>query len=596
MKKIAFVVLAFVSILSCSKKEDEIIPDTVLETFEISSEQTSVKPLEFIIISSSEVSFTQKSYKGTINETEIDLIKTENNNLIFSLPQIDSGNATLKLTINNKVGEINFNVSQNIVQNPNSIIENEVTTPLNNYQNDIQELISDNTFSLEIKEQLASAKQAIDEYINKLATLSEEEKMNVAKFFNANPLLTSDYLNLSNKSFNGKSNTKYSSIKKSALKLVIVIATVVTAAEIIAPLVVKGIAALGTFLGVSTVGAGIIVTALGAAAIIHAEHSKILNSAFLPFENLLMDNDGNYLEKNYNKNKTINNGYEINNNTNYIFSIISRDRLLNSSDINNNNSDISELVKKVEILESKWNSFKNGVNTIVSNTTNWFGSWFSSSATTFKLITYELKSLPSTTDTVETNGDSEFITVENFPTDVEVEYSVVSDNSIKLKFKADESTLPKTFTGKIKYNDGYFSNENEFSVVLEKITDSISIYQSAVIGSWKVTTLDGGNVNNLTIYEGGEGRYIIPGPNGANRDGIDANGDSYYTISWKIEKHNDRYFLREDGFYHFGFEQYRTFDITLLENYLTYPVSSFKTYTDFSNGNPPQAGRLYSKN
>jgi polyhydroxyalkanoate synthesis regulator phasin len=485
MKKIALVLLAFVSILSCSKKEDEIIPETVLETFEISSEQTSVKPLEFIIITSSEVSFTQESYKGTINETEIDLIKTENNNLIFSLPQLDSGDATLKLTINNKVGEINFNVSQNIVQNANSIIENEITTPLNNYQNDIQELISDNTFSFEIKEQLASSKQAIDEYLNKLATLPEEEKMNVAKFFNANPLLTSDYLNLSNKSFNGKSNTKYSSIKKSALKLVIVIATVVTAAEIIAPLVVKGLASLGVFAGASAVGAGIIVTALGAAAIIHAEHSKILNNAFLPFENLLKDNDGNYIEKNSGENKTVKNDYEINNNTNYIFSIVSRDRLLNSSDINNNNSDISELVKKIEILESKWNSFKNGVNTIVSNTTNWFVSWFSSSATTFKIITYELKSLPSQTDTVETNGDSGFITIEDFPSDIEVEYSVASDNSIKLKLKADESTLPRTITGKIKYDDGDFSNEKEFSIVLNVTKQPLKIGYYELTYSWE---------------------------------------------------------------------------------------------------------------
>lgn len=484
MKKgLYFILIAL--IFSCSKKEDEIIPEIVLETFELTSEQSVLKPLEFVIVKSTEVSFTKDSYKATIGDIEVDLIKTEDNNLIFSVPELNAGAVELELTLENKVGTLSFTITENKVQDINAIITKELITPLNNYQNDIQELISDNTFSFEIKEQLAAAKQAIDEYINKLATLSEEEKMNLAKFFNANPLLTSDYLNLSNKSFNGKSNTKYSSIKKSALKLVIVIATVVTAAEIIAPLVVKGIAALGTFLGVSTVGAGIIVTAIGAAAIIHAEHSKILNSAFLPFENLLKDNDGNYIEKNSAKNKTVKNGYEINNNTNYIFSIVSRDRLLNSSDINNNNSDISELVKKIEILESKWNSFKNGVNTIVSNTTNWFGSWFSSSATTFKLITYELKSLPSKTDTVETNGDSEFITVENFPSDVEVEYSVASDNSINLKFKADESTLPRTITGKIKYDDGDFSNEKEFSVKLDVLTFEFT-------GTWTLTSYNQG--------------------------------------------------------------------------------------------------------
>jgi Leucine-rich repeat (LRR) protein len=470
MKKYIYILLLAI-IFNCSKKEDEVIPEIVLENFELTSKETTVQQLQFVIIESSEMIFSDDSYKATFGDLEIDLYKTENNSLIFSIPDTSVGTNKLELIIENKIGNISFNVKENIDQNIDNIIENEITSPLNSYQNEIQELLSDNTIPLEIKEQLTSAKKGVDEYISKLATLSNEEKINVAKFFNANPILTTDYLNLSSKSFGSKTNTKYSSIKRSALKLVIIIATVVTTAEIIAPLIAKGLASLGTFVGVSTVGAGIIVTALGAAAIIHAEHNKILNSAFLPFENVLKDDNGNYLDKNSGKNsgknKTVSNGYEVNNNENYVFNILSKDRLLNSSDINNSNSDISELVKKIKTLESKWETFKNGVNTIVSDTTNWFTSWFSSSSTSFKLITYELKSLPSTTDSIETEGQSQYITIVDFPSDVEVEYSEAPDNSINLKFKADESTLPRTVTGKIKYDDGDFSNEKEFTVTLE---------------------------------------------------------------------------------------------------------------------------------
>ena len=40
---------------------------------------------------------------------------------------------------------------------------------------------------------------------------------------------------------------------------------------------------------------------------------------------------------------------------------------------------------------------------------------------------------------------------------------------MNLKFKADESTLPRTVTGKIKYNDGDFSNEKEFTIFLKDL-------------------------------------------------------------------------------------------------------------------------------
>jgi hypothetical protein len=123
--------------------------------------------------------------------------------------------------------------------------------------------------------------------------------------------------------------------------------------------------------------------------------------------------------------------------------------------------------------------------------------------------------------------------------------------------------------------------------------DSTAIYEAACIGSWTVTNVESGDNQNLVLYENG-GRYIVDGPDGLGRDGIDENGNSYYNISWRIEKRNCKYFLREDGYWHFAFEQSRSLDISLNNVYLTYPVSSFTTYNQFSGA--PYPSRIYTKN
>lgn len=469
MKKIALVLLAFISILSCSKKEDEIITETVLETFEITSEQTSVKPLELVIITSSEVNFTQDYYKGIINETEIELIKTENNELIFSIPsETTSGSAKLELIIGDKKGELSLNITENIVQNIEAVVNTEVIEPFNEFENDLDILISNNSNSQNVKEQLETAKQMISAFLNKYNTLSNDEKMKVAQFFNANPIFTSDFLNLSTKSsLNG--NTDYDCFKFNSKKVVYTTVSILTFINYLPHLTRVG--PLGSIAALSAFVAGI----YGAVAIISAAQEQLLNDCFLPFENFLKDGSGNTDD------------FELNNDSNYTFQIFSKDRKLVSSDLNSSNSILSTTVRKFNTAKQKWNTLKNGINSIISSTTNWFSGWFGAVSSSFKTITYEFKEIPSTSDEIETNGDSEFITVEDFPSDVKVEYSIASDNSINLKFKADESTLPRTVTGKIKYNDGDFTNENEFSVVLNANKSPLQLGYYELTYSWEDT-------------------------------------------------------------------------------------------------------------
>ncbi len=167
-----------------------------------------------------------------------------------------------------------------------------------------------------------------------------------------------------------------------------------------------------------------------------------------------------------------------------------------------------------------------------------------------------------------------------------------------------EWTLPTNYSGEVqliaeikdKESDHLFGSPIKFTTKVTQ-TDSIQFYSEKVIGSWTANSIDGSSVTStyqLKLYENGKGRYIIKGPNGANRDGIDENGDSYYDVDWKIIKVGDGFYLSEDGFWHFGFEAYRSFAPSLENARLKYPISFFLTYNDFGQG--PYASRKYTKN
>lgn len=155
----------------------------------------------------------------------------------------------------------------------------------------------------------------------------------------------------------------------------------------------------------------------------------------------------------------------------------------------------------------------------------------------------------------------------------------------RVTFNATQSG-PQPFT----FTYSYKNERNETTSFTQRARfyeeDSTEIYQQAVIGTWTVFHIESSESYDLTIQPNGEGYYYVE--NGANSN------NGYYYISWEIYKYNGRYFLRENGFWHYGYETYRTFDTSLPNISLTYPVSSFKTYTDFGDG--PSAGRIYTKN
>lgn len=121
----------------------------------------------------------------------------------------------------------------------------------------------------------------------------------------------------------------------------------------------------------------------------------------------------------------------------------------------------------------------------------------------------------------------------------------------------------------------------EFLVTVE-IPDSMDIYKAAVVGNWTVTHAEYPNnpARNLELYADGTGKYVGEGgqpfPNGKT-----------YGITWQIRKKDNKYYLYESGFWHYGYDN-------LERENLTYPLTKFRTYNDFGNG--PVEQLTYSKN
>lgn len=110
----------------------------------------------------------------------------------------------------------------------------------------------------------------------------------------------------------------------------------------------------------------------------------------------------------------------------------------------------------------------------------------------------------------------------------------------------------------------------EYKLNVVEDIDSTAIYERAVLGGWTVSTYESGESYRLVLNAGGRGAY-------RTSDGTE------YPITWWITKRDKKYYLFDSGFWHRGFNEFRRIGINMNEN-LTYPVSSFDTYSDFGDG------------
>lgn len=67
------------------------------------AETTPVKTFEFVPVTTSELVFSEESYKATFKGMEVDLINMmEDNQLLFVVPDVASGPGELEMVFGNK--------------------------------------------------------------------------------------------------------------------------------------------------------------------------------------------------------------------------------------------------------------------------------------------------------------------------------------------------------------------------------------------------------------------------------------------------------------------------------------------------------------
>lgn len=551
MKKTLLILLTIFA-FACSKDDNSSTEPENIEQ-NITVESNNVKTFEVVSVTANNIELTNNTYQASLGNNEISLIKYDDNTLIFSVPEIEQGTYSLSFSL----GTIELNVTETQVSNTDDIIQN----VFDNFSNDIDNLDNSDPF---IANEITEAESYNTEVLALYNSLNDEQKRQTAMFYEANKEVFENFKNDIASNLNGPAtlsrtpqsdcpidefksfysctadNLGNSAIAlKNSSKEFLQILALAGASAYLAP-ASFGLSAVGTFLG------------LGTAAYIYMTEVR---PSFIQFKSSLRSFIGaNWIL------------------TQATFSVIA-DEFSNESEASLN------VTPNFRSMNSNDNGISAETGFFITSLNSLNGYWNQLTALFGNPINYQ-----ETSENIDFDENTDQINVSNISNDnVELE----SLNGQNITFKS-LSGNDENFNYDLEIIKEGFSKSQNMNAIVIQVVDSIPIYQNAVIGNWTVETLESGNMNNLTLQANGEGFYSV-----GNTGGDDGNGN--YFIDWEIVQINGKYHLREDGFYHFGFETYRTFDITLPENHLTYPVTTFLTYTDFGSG-PGDAGRRYTKN
>ncbi|MFI1770386.1 hypothetical protein [Thalassobellus citreus] len=484
MKKLTILFTFLLLLNSCSNDDNSGNQEEEqnIETFDLTSNATSVIPLQLVVVGTEDLTFSQNSYMASFGETDVTLTRNSDGNLVFPIPDVSNGEYELKLITQNKEGLVNFNVGSNNIQNVENKINQEFLQPLQAINQNIEEHINNGNMSNETMVALNSAKLMYDNFMLQYSNASNEDKMALAKFFNANPIFTTTFEDaiINNRlARNSKTNSDFLCFINNSVRIAVISGAFVSWVNVIGPAIIAATGGIGSIL----VGVATIVGVYNAAAEIQASIEQIREVCLRPISNHLYDQNGNF------------DNFIMNNNSFTSFDLKLGVRTSITSDSNDPNSLVSELIEKIDYIQDKWNSFRDSLNQVINDSTGWFTSWFSSS-TTYEPITSTIEPLPQSTQIDEIDGNNAFVIVEGVPNDITAEVEIVGQSGYNIKFNTDNATLPRTFTMTIKYDDGDFQASDEFNVTLEEEN------QIDIVGTW--TMVDNGiNCQNNTSGWGG---------------------------------------------------------------------------------------------
>ncbi|MFK5854766.1 MAG: FISUMP domain-containing protein [Bacteroidota bacterium] len=185
--------------------------DSVEENITLSQDKTEVTPFEIVTITAADYTFSNDVYYATIADKDIELSKATDNQLMFMMPYITSGNHKLIFTIDDIEYNIEFDInSPEPINNPEEVIDSYkqnvvVAFDTLKYMNQI--------YNLQIESQnLQVIENYLTDFDQAYASATEDEKQELAQFMQANPDLF-DFSNFDYSFFNDSLNTSKNFIK-----------------------------------------------------------------------------------------------------------------------------------------------------------------------------------------------------------------------------------------------------------------------------------------------------------------------------------------------------------------------------------------------
>ena len=115
MKK-ALLILMSIIVFGCSKDDNS--PTEPIEQ-NLTVESNNVKTFEVVSVTVNNLELTDNTYQATFGNSEITLVKFDDNSLIFSIPEIEEGTYSLSLSL----GTVELNVTETQVLNTDEIIQ-----------------------------------------------------------------------------------------------------------------------------------------------------------------------------------------------------------------------------------------------------------------------------------------------------------------------------------------------------------------------------------------------------------------------------------------------------------------------------------------
>ena len=452
MKKALFILSLVLICVTCKEDDPNNPGGGNPNVFTLETETTSVIPVQLITLTSPNISFTQTEYEAKLGTIDVTLYKNPNNDLVFIMPEVASGSYSLDLVIDEKNGSIIFNVGVNTIANVEATLEEEILTPFAVFQDNIDTLLSEGGLSSEQLSQLNSAKQMDADFQTKYATLTSEEKMEAARFFNANPIFSTS-LNRSAELLGiFQANNRemgFDCLNAHAPGFLSSFAVVVIGV---------GLIGVGTHLHPAAAAIGIFITLIGgyiALQITYNYWDQILDCVFP--DNI--DAVSNLV----NNNNRGGNEEIFFNDQDKRMQLIMQARHLIRSDVNSSSSLIAEVAQTFIFLEDNWTNLSSIVNNWIGNISHSIYGWLGVGQLYEPLLT-DIIPLPESSPLEEVIGDSGFLYIDSLPSDVIGTLWPQGDGEFDIRLLADENTLPRSFPMKLRYED-------EVSVALYKYVD-----------------------------------------------------------------------------------------------------------------------------